>query len=356
MPVRQEAGPVSRPVVSRTLARLAVTVAALATVTATLALMFWLFTPAVVPTPSRNPFGLGIREAAPMPGGLGGVILALQASFYGALRNGIAAVRADGGALYALLGIAFGYGVFHAAGPGHGKAVIAAYLAAQERTVAKGFGLSLAAAAVQAFVAIGLVAVLGRLLGATAVTMGKTTQVVELASFVVIVALGGVVTWRKAGTLLEAIAPVRAVSDPACGHGGMRWTGPVSIGCGCGTMPSALLCQPIGLAPWREVVGVTLAAGLRPCAGAIVLLVFASAQGLFAAGIAATFLMALGTAITTGSIAMLAVFGRKLLRSFAQHGTAQAGLVIAGAELLAAACVAAVGLSLLLGVWTSGAS
>ena len=293
-----------------------------------------------------------------MPGGLGGIILALQASFYGALRNGIAAVRADGGAFYALLGIAFGYGVFHAAGPGHGKAVIAAYLAAQERTVAKGFGLSLAAAAVQALVAIGLVAVLGRLLGATAVTMGKTTQVVELASFVVIVALGGVVTWRKAGTLLEAIAPVRAVSDPACGHGGMRWTGPVSIGfgCGCGTMPSALLCQPIGLAPWRELVGVTLAAGLRPCAGAIVLLVFASAQGLFAAGIAATFVMALGTAITTGSIAMLAVFGRKLLRSFAQHGTAQAGLVIAGAELLAAACVAAVGLSLLLGVWTSGAS
>ena len=345
----------SRPVGSRTWARLAVTLAALATVTATLALIVWLFTPAVV-MPPRNPFGLGIREAAPMPGGLGGVILALQASFYGALRNGIAAVRADGGALYALLGIAFGYGVFHAAGPGHGKAVIAAYLAAQERTVAKGFGLSLAAAGVQALVAIGLVAVLGRLLGATAVTMGQTTQLVELASFVVIVALGGVVTWRKAGTLLDAVVPVLAASDPACGHGGMRWSGQVSSGCGCGTVPSALLCQPIGPAPWRELAGVTLAAGLRPCAGAIVLLVFASAQGLFAAGIAATFVMALGTAITTGSIAMLAVFGRKLLRSFAQHGTAQAGLVIAGAELLAAACVAAVGLSLLLGVWTSGAS
>lgn len=338
------------------MARLGVTLAALATVTATLALILWLFTPAVVPPPPRNPFGLGIREAAPMPGGLGGMILALQASFYGALRNGIAAVRADGGALYALLGIAFGYGVFHAAGPGHGKAVIAAYLAAQERTVAKGFGLSLAAAGVQALVAIGLVAVLSRLLGVTAVTMGQTTQVVELASFFVIVTLGGVVTWRKADMLLDAVAPVLAAPGPACGHGGMRWRGPVSGGCGCGTVPSALLCQPIGPARWRELVGVTLAAGLRPCAGAIVLLVFASTQGLFAAGIAATFVMALGTAMTTGSIAMLAVFGRKILLRLARSGKAQAGVVIAGAELLAAACVAAVGLSLLLGVWTSGAS
>ena len=341
---------------SRALARLAVTLVALATVTATLALILWLFTPIVGPPPSRNPFGLGTREAAPMPGGLGGIILALQASFYGALRDGIAAVRADGGALYALLGVAFGYGMFHAAGPGHGKAVITAYLAAQERTVAKGFSLSLAAAAVQALVAIGLVAVLGRLLGATAVTMGQTTNAVELASFVIIVLLGGMVTWRKAGTFLDAAAPTLVTSGPECGHAGIRWRGPASSRCGCATVPSALICQPIGPAQWRELVGVTLAAGLRPCAGAIVLLVFASTQGLFTAGIAATFVMALGTAITTGSIAMLAVFGRRLLLRFAPRGNTKAGLVIAGAELLAAACVAAVGLSLLLGVWTSGVS
>lgn len=165
--------------------------AALATVAATLTLLLWLLTPAAIPMPPRNPFGLGIREPAPAPGGLGGVILALQASFYGALRNGVAAVHADRGALYALFGVAFGYGVFHAAGPGHGKAVIAAYLAAHERTLAKGFGLSLAAAAVQALVAVGLVSVLGQLLEVTAATMGRMTNVVEFASFLVIVGLGG---------------------------------------------------------------------------------------------------------------------------------------------------------------------
>jgi len=351
LPLKAEAVPAPGPVAGHTLARLAVTLAALTAVAAAFALLLWLFAPAAVPVPLRNPFGLGVREAAPAPGGLGGVVLALQASFYGALRNGIAAVRADRGALYALLGVAFGYGVFHAAGPGHGKAVIAGYLAAQERTLAKGFGLSLAAAAVQAAVAIGLVSVFGLLLHATAATMGRMTNAVEISSFVVIVVLGCAVTWRKAGVFLDAAAPARAVSGPHCGHGGMRW-----VSCGCVALPPTLRCASAGPAHWRELAGVALAAGLRPCAGAIVVLVFASAQGVFAAGIAATAAMALGTAATTGLVAMLAVFGRTLLLRFARSGQARTRSVIAGVELLAAACVAAIGLSLLLGVWTSGAS
>ncbi len=338
------------PGASRTFARLVISIAAVAIVAATLATLLWLFTPAIVATPPRNPFGLGIREAAPTPGGLGGVILALQASFYGALRNGIVAVRADRGALYALLGVAFGYGVFHAAGPGHGKAVIAGYLAAHERTVAKGFGLSLAAAALQALVAIGLVAVLGRVLQVTAATMGQATTVVEIASFTVIVMLGSMVTWRKAGVLLAAASPALSGADPACGHGGMRWRV-----CGCVTIPQVLTLQPGGPARWRELGGVVLAAGLRPCAGAIVLLVFASAQGLFAAGIAATAVMALGTAFTTGLIAMLAIFGRRLLLRFASVERRRTWLLVTGAETLAGACVTVVGVSLLLGVWSSGA-
>lgn len=120
-------------------------------------------------------------------------------------------------------------------------------------------------------------------------------------------------------------------------------------------VPSPFICQPSGPAPWRDLAGVAVAAGLRPCAGAIVLLVFASTQGLFAVGIAATLIMALGTAVTTGSIAILAIFGRRLLLRVARLDTARTGLLVAGAELLAAACVGAVGLSLLLGVWV-GAS
>jgi len=351
VPLKAEAVPAPRRGASQTLARLAVSLAALATAAAVLTLLLWCFTPAVAPAPPRNPFGLGVREAAPAPGGLSGIILALQASFYGALRTGLAAVGADRGALYALLGVAFGYGVFHAAGPGHGKAVIAGYLAAHQRTLAKGFGLSLAAATVQALVAIGLVAVLGLLLKATAATMGKMTNAVELASFLVIVAVGGAVTWRKAGSVLDATAPALAASGPPCVHGRMRWTA-----CGCVALPSPLQSESAGPAPWFELAGVAIAAGLRPCAGAIVVLVFASAQGLFQAGIAATFAMALGTAVTTGLIALLAIFARTFLLRFVGSERAWARSAVAGAELLAAGFVSAVGLSLLFGIWTSGVS
>ena len=51
---------------------------------------------------------------------------------------------------------------------------------------------------------------------------------------------------------------------------------------------------------------------IRPCAGAPIVLVFALAQGLFAAGIAATFAMAVGTVLTTGAIAAIAVFAKNL--------------------------------------------
>ena len=81
----------------------------------------------------------------------------------------------------------------------------------------------------------------------------------------------------------------------------------------------------------RELAGVVLAAGMRPCAGAIVVLVFALAQGLFAAGIAATFAMALGTALTTGAIATLAVFAKALALRIA-GGRGSGETVIAGAR------------------------
>ena len=54
-------------------------------------------------------------------------------------------------------------------------------------------------------------------------------------------------------------------------------------------------------------LGAIFAVGLRPCSGAILVLVFALAQGLFWAGIAATFVMGLGTAITVATIAVVAV-------------------------------------------------
>ena len=100
------------------------------------------------------------------------------------------------------------------------------------------------------------------------------------------------------------------------------------------------------LTRWRDMAGVALAAGIRPCAGALIVLVFALSQGLFAAGIAATFAMALGTALTTGAIAALAVFSKAMALRLAGGRGASGAIAIAGLELLAAAFVLVLGASL----------
>ena len=104
------------------------------------------------------------------------------------------------------------------------------------------------------------------------------------------------------------------------------------------------------------MAGVVLAAGIRPCAGAIVVLVFALSQGLFAAGVAATFAMALGTALNNGLVAALAVFAKAVAGRLARGRGAHGARAIAGVELLAAAFVLVLGASLLAGLWTGSAA
>jgi ABC-type nickel/cobalt efflux system permease component RcnA len=289
--------------------------------------------------PPRNPFGMGLREATPS-GSLGAWILSVQSGFYGSLQAGVREMKENGSALFSLLLVGFAYGVFHAAGPGHGKGVISAYLVADEKALRKGFALSLAAALVQALVAIGIVAIVSLALRATASTMNKLALNVELASFIAVALLGAVMTWRKAGKVLGVMAlacnPYAAVEEN-CDHVHMP--------------PPEELSR---LTRWRDMAGVAIAAGIRPCAGALIVLVFALSQGLFAAGIAATFAMALGTALTTGAIAALAVFFKAMALRFAGGRGASGAIAIAVLELLAAAFVLVLGASLLYGLWAGG--
>jgi ABC-type nickel/cobalt efflux system permease component RcnA len=100
------------------------------------------------------------------------------------------------------------------------------------------------------------------------------------------------------------------------------------------------------------MAGLVLAAGIRPCSGALIVLVFGLSQGLFAAGVAATFAMALGTALTTSAIAAVAVFAKALALRMAGGRGAGGAVAVAGLELLAAAFVMVLGVALLAGVWT----
>jgi len=318
--------------------RLGIMLAAVAIIALAMGLIGLWLGPVSKPPP-RNPFGMGLREATPS-GSLGAWILSVQSGFYGSLQAGVREMKQNGSALYSLLLVGFAYGIFHAAGPGHGKGVISAYLVADEKALHKGFALSLAAALVQALVAIAIVSVVSILLRATASTMNKLAMNVELASFLAVALLGAVIAWRKAGKFLGVMAlarnPYAAVQDD-CDH--VHMPPPEELG---------------RLTRFRDMAGVAIAAGIRPCAGALIVLVFALSQGVFAAGIAATFAMALGTALTTGAIAALAVFFKAAALRIAGGRGASGAIAIAGLELLAAAFVLVLGASLLYGLWAVG--
>ena len=140
---------------------------------------------------AQGPFGVGAGLARPpAPGGLMGFILIKQAEFYRALGAMIRQAKADGSASLGLLGISFAYGIFHAAGPGHGKAVIWSYLVANDETWRRGIVLSFASALLQSLVAVAIVGVAAALLQATAKTMCDTGRVIEMVSYALIIAVG----------------------------------------------------------------------------------------------------------------------------------------------------------------------
>ena len=100
---------------------------------------------------------------------------------------------------------------------------------------------------------------------------------------------------------------------------------------------------------WKRGLVAIFAVGLRPCSGAILVLVFALAQGIFWAGIAATFVMGLGTAITVAAIATLTVSATTLAARIAATRTGYGSLALRGVEVGAAAVVLLFGVALLAG-------
>ncbi|MGA2994416.1 MAG: nickel/cobalt transporter [Bradyrhizobium sp.] len=327
---------------------------------------------------AQTPFGGPRSQVAEQAGGIIGWLLAKQSEFYREMSSTIRAAKTDGSAVWALLAISFAYGIFHAAGPGHGKAVISSYLVANRETARRGIALAFVSALLQSLVAVLIVAIGAWLLNITAKTMCGAEKIIAIASYGLIAAFGARLVWTKGANFIRALQvhpPASALAlasvstshshvghdhhdhshayhqhahhdhghDHAHGHDGHVHD--EHCGHSHGPMPSELA----GPGGWRRGLGAIFAVGLRPCSGAILVLVFALAQGLFWAGIAATFAMGLGTAITVAAIAVLAVTAGGIARRLSGASDGSGALVMRGIEFAAAGLVLLFGVGLLTG-------
>ncbi len=336
---------------------------------------------------AQNPFG-GPRPsgAEPQVGGIVGWLLSKQSEFYREMSSTIRAAKSDGSAVWTLLVISFAYGIFHAAGPGHGKAVISSYLVANQETAWRGIVLSFASALMQSLVAVLIVGICALLLNATARTMCGAEKVIEIVSYALIAAFGARLVWTKGGGFIRALQapqplPAMALAAAAphdhAAHGHDRHHGHSHPHAHvahhghehphddhghdhahdhdhvhdehCGHSHGPVPSQLAGPGGWRRGFGTIFAVGLRPCSGAILVLVFALAQGMFWAGITATFVMGLGTAITVATIAVLAVSAKDLARRLSGASEGGGALIMRGLEFGAAGLVLLFGVGLLFG-------
>jgi ABC-type nickel/cobalt efflux system permease component RcnA len=326
---------------------------------------------------AQNPFGAPRAPAAPPPppaDGIAGWLLAKQAEFYRMLSGTIRNAKTDGSAVWLLMGISFAYGVFHAAGPGHGKAVISSYLVANEETWKRGITLSFLSAFLQALVAVLLVGIAAALLGATAPTMNRAVWWIEVASYLLIAAMGAQLLWVKGRAFLRELAALRAPKSVGAAatvahdhhhghhhhdhghahshdhaHHHHNHDHDDHAGHSHGPTPDQLA----GPGGWKRGLAAIFAVGLRPCSGAILVLVFALAQGIFWAGVAATFVMGFGTAITVAVIATLTVTATAFAAKVAATRTGYGSLALRAIEVGAAALILVFGIALLAGYMAS---
>ena len=323
---------------------------------------------------AQSSLGVGSAEPAISPTGFGGSFLywinQQQQAFYRALTGALKAMRSDPWQMWGLVSLSFLYGVFHAAGPGHGKAVISSYMIANEVALKRGVGLALFSSMLQALTAITVVGVAYYLLRGLSVSMTQATHFMEVASYALIAAFG---LWLLSRKLLS-LRPAPALGGPALGgiplqtahahgdhhhhdhhghdhhhhdhgqHHHAHAEGEVCATCGHAHVPDPKLISGQDFSV-REAWAAVVAVGLRPCSGALIVLTFSMLNGLWMAGIVSAFAMALGTAITVSALATLAVMAKGAAVRLA--GASMGGTVGTAIEILGAAMVFALGALLL---------
>ena len=257
--------------------------------------------------------------------GIFGWVLRTQQSMQRELATGVKSLKGDNAMAGAVMlaALSFLYGVVHAVGPGHGKMVISSYVVANEQTVRRGVIISFIAAGLQALTAVALVGILAFALNASGLQINAWSNQLEMVSYALIALVGAwllgtqsIAIFRRWQGSRAAAAHARHVGhdhhhgehDHHHHHGHAHHDHAEGEACRH-IVDARELAGPFS---WRKVLAVVFSVGIRPCTGAILVLIFALTQGVFWAGVAATFAMAIGTAITVAVLATLALGSREL--------------------------------------------
>ena len=271
-----------------------------------------------------------------------------QQNFYGQMSKSMRKLH-DGGdsaAALTLVLLSFGYGVFHAAGPGHGKAVISAWLLATENELRRGILVALMSAIVQALTAVILVTALLWLVAGAGSAAKDMAAYLESASFALIAGMGAYLLWtglKASGLRLPQASPAPRLANVAASGTGHHFEiinhlpeqpghihGP-DCGCDHAHLPSASDVKNNW--SWGKAFSLAFAVGIRPCTGALLVLIFANALGLYWAGVVSTFVMAFGTFLTVSAVAAIAVYSRKLAERLAGRDTKWLSRISTGLRL-----------------------
>lgn len=205
------------------------------------------------------------------------------------------------------------YGVLHALGPGHGKVVIATFLATHPARVKTSIRLTLLASLLQGSVAIGLVTVMLVILQTSSRQLHLSSFWLEKGSYLLVIGLGVLMGYRALRALWRALrprpAPLFRAFQPHHQHD-------AQCGCGHAHLPTPQQMQVSVSLKTQLLVVVSM--GLRPCSGAIMMLLFAKVIGVYGWGVLSAAVMALGTALTISAIGVLVQQARSVAQRLAQ--------------------------------------
>jgi ABC-type nickel/cobalt efflux system permease component RcnA len=245
-----------------------------------------------------------------LTGALAPVADGLQAAQRGAQERLAGAIRAlrggEPGALVAFWAVCFGYGVLHAAGPGHGKLVIGGYGVARRVPMGRLAGLALASSLAQAAVAVALVYAALAVLGLTRTAVeGASDRWMTPVGHAMIGGLGLWLVWRGIrGMRGQADASAHHHDHDHHDHGHDH-------GPHCDHAHGPSLAEVEALDGWRDGLALVAGIAMRPCSGALFVLVLTWQLGIALAGVAGAFVMGVGTALVTVAAALLAVWARE---------------------------------------------